>query len=153
MALCREIRTPSRTPHSRRSRSAARQARLEESAREGLLFEGVDKTLTNEVWDLEEKYAVQGAFADGFYIMTVIEIGTDPTIEYQYLCTYDRTESILTAVDPSEVDLETIMNHTYLDLSCVAGSATFEMLDDEQMLWKEATGMTGDEGLVLTLVP
>ena len=125
----------------------------EETAKEGLAFEGVDKTLTNEVWEVPEKYALSGSFAAGYYVMTVIEIGTDPTIEHTYLCTYDRTNSTLTAVDPKEVDLEPIINQAWLDQSVLAGNASFEILDDQTIVWKEATGITGNEGIILTLNP
>ena len=125
----------------------------EETAKEGLAFEGVDKVLTTKVWELPEKYALSGAFAAGYYVMTVIEIGMDPTIEHTYLCTYDRTASMLTAVNPEEVDLEPIINQAWLDQSVLAGNASFEILDDETLVWKEATGITGDEGIVLTINP
>lgn len=125
----------------------------EETAKEGLAFEGVDKALTKEVWELTEKYVLSGAFAAGYYVMTVIEYNTDPTIEHTYLCTYDRTASMLTAVDPGEVDLEPIVNQTWLDQSVLAGNASFEILDDQTIVWKEVTGITGDDGIVLTLEP
>ena len=125
----------------------------EETAKEGISFEGVDKTLTTETWELPDKYATNCYFAAGYYIMSVAEIGTDPTVEHLYLCTYDRASSTLTAADPAQIDLEPIVSQTWLDQSELAGNATFEMLDDETMLWKEATGITGEEGIVLTLNP
>ena len=125
----------------------------EETAKDGLAFEGVDKTLTTKVWEVPEKYALSGTFGAGYYVITVIEIGTDPTVEHTYLCTYDRAAGTLTAVNPEEVDLETIMNRTWVDQSTLAGNATFEMPDDETMIWKESTGITGEEGIALILNP
>ncbi len=125
----------------------------EETAKDGLVFEGVDKTLTTAVWEVPEKYAVSSSFAAGYYVVDVIEIGTDPTVEYMYLCTYDRTTGTLTAVNPEEVDMETILSQTWVDQSCLAGNAIFEIQDDETMVWKEATGITGDEGIILPMNP
>ena len=66
--------------------------------------------------------------------------------EYAYVCTYDWETGVFTALDPSTLNPDSL--GYYLDSPSYVSTATFSLEDDDHILWRDDSGMTGD-GIVL----
>ena len=137
----------------------------EPDAAEGFAFEAVARDLTNATWRSGNLvlFILQ---PDGFgrYDLNVFEETVDeemPETEeeteeadpdeveqtvYRYLCTYDWETGTFTSIDVSGIDPETL--NYYMDLQEYSGSATFVLEDDDHIIWRDDSGLTGD-GVVL----
>ena len=118
-------------------------------ALEGFSFDAVNGDLTRYGWGNDD-YSFSCGFSMGLYHVTIYT--ADGETHYEYLCTYDKATGTLTAVNPDELDFEVVGNQFALEKDEVSGNATFTQPDDSHLLWKETTGITGEEGVLLAQV-
>ena len=111
----------------------------------GVTFEAVERRIVDEMWSVDDG----GFFAymvDAYYNVQVY-YGYD---QYGYLCTYDRASGTLTAVDPATIDFDSIAYD--LEKEIYTTTASFVLQDDDHLLWRDDSGVTGENGIVFDRV-
>ncbi len=108
-------------------------------ARDGLTFEMYEPLLACDYWTAEE--ADMYLFKTSGYYQ--IRIYTHPDFtEYGYLCTYERADRTLNALDPAAVDFEALgLDYTK---EIFTTTASFVLEDDGRLVWRDDTGAAGD---------
>ncbi len=113
----------------------------EPDAQEGLTFDAVYMGVLYDIWE-NDQASFSFMWYNGYYMADVYLDGK----LHSYLCTYDRSNSTFTAVDPATIDFEAL--NMYVDAENYASTATFELLDDDHLLWRDDSGITGEEGML-----
>ncbi len=109
----------------------------EEAAAEGLVLDAVATEITAPIW-YTEPYTAFIEFADGYYDIVI----SREEEMHGYLCTWDWETATFTAVDPAEIPYDSL--RIYVDPEIHTGTGTFVLEDEDHLIWRDDSGLTGD---------